>query len=108
MNDRPTIIIPEFDINAPPKMYAPLVRLTKEDYAYLEIWREKARKLYKKHTGFYSQEDEKLLIDPDPFDAKWYIFRVKSLRKSTPAPSPVFIPAIHQLTNQDLAGKFAL
>ena len=108
MNGKPTILIPIFDINAPPLTYKPLISLTKEDQAYLDVWREKARRLYKKHTGVYTQEHDKFLIDPDPFDAKWYIFRVKSSRKSTPAPSPIFIPDIDQLPNHDLAAKFAL
>ena len=111
MNDeKPTIIIPIFDINAAPIRYTPLITLTNEDQAYLDIWREKACRLYKKYVGVYSKEDDKYLIDPDPFEAKWYIFRVKSSRsrKSTPVPSPVFIPDINHIPNHDLAAKFAL
>jgi hypothetical protein len=83
---RPTIIIPDFDIKDKNNNYKPLVKLTKEDENYLNIWREKARKLYKKYNGMYTIEDEKYLIDPDPFESKWFIFKIKSKsRKPTPA-----------------------
>ena len=85
---RPTITIPTYDLNAKDNKdnkYKPLVKLTKEDDIYLNTWREKASKLYKKHTGYYNKGDEQCLIDPDPFESKWYIFYIKpQSRKATP------------------------
>lgn len=78
--NKPTIIIPEYDVRDSPKISIykrQMVILSESDKKYLDIWREKARKKYKKHFNYkYLQEDdENCLIDPDPF-AKWYIFRI--------------------------------
>jgi hypothetical protein len=105
---RPTIEIPEWNENQKTN-YKPLVVLTKDDEAYLNVWREKARRLYKKYNGIYSQEDEKYLVDPDPFDSKWYIFKIKSKsRKPTPMPSPYIFYETTPLNNEDLLTKFKL
>jgi hypothetical protein len=112
---RPMIIIPVYDINTKDNNYKPLIILTKEDQIYLNVWREKARKLYKKHNGFFSEADEKYLIDPDPFECKWFIFRVKpKSRRATPAPSPsMSVISLNDskysgTLNQDLLVKFTL
>jgi hypothetical protein len=109
---RPTIIIPPYDINSSNSSYKPLIKLTKEDEYYLNVWREKARKLYKKYNGYFTEGDEKYLVDPDPFECKWYIFRVKpKSRKATPAASPSFSMKSYTIgedMHQDLIGKFIL
>jgi hypothetical protein len=74
---RPNIIIPEFNMHAKDNC-KPLIILTETDQIYLERWRKKSRKLYEKFNGFFTDADEKYLIDPDPFECKWYIFRIKS------------------------------
>jgi hypothetical protein len=107
--EKPTIIIPEYDVNAKDgRGYKQLVVLTNQDQIYLNIWREKARKLYKKYNGIFTEEDEKYLVDPDPFESKWYVFRIKSKsRKPTPTPSPIIYPEPIK-NNQGLLSKFAL
>lgn len=114
---KPTITIPFYDITTKNYTYKPMIILSIEDHAYLNIWREKARKLYKKCNGYYTEADEKLLIDPDPFESKWYIFRVKSKsRRATPAPSPCLSVISGnvaenneiEVINQDLLVKFVL
>ena len=110
---RPTIIIPDFDIKDKNNNYKPMVRLTKEDEDYLNIWRNKARKLYKKYNGICTIEDEKYLIDPDPFESKWFIFKIKSKSQkptpafgsSTPQLTPLFLAS---QTNHDLNSGFVL
>ena len=86
-DEKPEITIPIYDINTK-YTYKPIIVLTEEDYAYLNIWREKARRIYKRVTGYYSLEEEKHLIDPDPFTDKWYIFSIS--HKRTPKSSPLF------------------
>ncbi len=78
--NKPTIIIPEYDPRDTPKatIYTrQIVQLSESDKIYLELWREKARKKYKKHFNYkyLDKDDENALADPDPF-AKWYIFRI--------------------------------
>ena len=112
ITERPTINIPIYDVNASNSNYKPLVALTKDDQIYLNIWREKARKLYKKYNGYFTEQDEKYLIDPDPFESKWYIFYIKpKSRKDTPRPSPCFSiksNATSDDLNHDLLAKFEL
>jgi hypothetical protein len=111
---RPTIIIPPYDINSKENPCKPLVGLTKDDQIYLNAWREKARKLYKKHNGYFTEADEKYLVDPDPFECKWFIFRVKpKSRRATPAASPsLSVISLSDNTysslNHDLFVKFTL
>ena len=83
---RPIIEIPEYDINTK-YTYVSISILSKEDNDYLNVWRDKARRKYKKIVGHYNIEDEQYLIDPDPFTDKWFIFSIK--RKPTPKPSPI-------------------
>ncbi len=112
VTERPTIYIQSYNINETASHYKSLVSLTKEDIVYLNKWREKARKLYKKYNGLFSEEDEKYLVDPDPFEAKWFIFRIKpKSRKNTPMPSPCL--SIKSFGNEnddgyDLLAKFEL
>jgi hypothetical protein len=109
---RPTITIPVYNINATNNTYKGLITLTNEDHIYLNIWREKARKLYKKYNGICIGMHEKYLVDPDPFECKWFIFRIKP--KSHPAPSPCLSVISFKmnddtdLINQDLIDKFTL
>ena len=89
---RPTIIIPQYNIDEPQiqSIYKKqMVVLTEDDKKYLNEWREKAKKKYKKYFGYkYLQsDDEAALIDPDPF-AKWYIFHIdKKSRSAVSTPS---------------------
>ena len=112
--ERPTIIIPDYDINAKNYAHKPLVKLTLEDQQYLNIWREKARKLYKKYNGVYTDADEQYLVDPDPFESKWFIFRIKPPSRRATQPSPCLSVIScndtnsFDLINQDLLPKFAL
>ncbi len=91
---RPIILIPDFDTKNV-RRYVQMIRLTKEDNDYLNIWREKAKRRYKKYTGNYTNNDDNLLIDPDPFECKWYIFNINKTtphiksHNHTPLPSPL-------------------
>jgi hypothetical protein len=89
---RPIILIPDFDTKNV-RTRIPMIVLTKEDKDYLNMWREKARRKYKKYTGNYKPSDEELLNDPDPFECKWYIFNINkdtpNLKSYTPLPSPL-------------------
>jgi hypothetical protein len=112
---KPTIIIPTYNINAKDNNCKPLIVLTKDDQIYLNKWREKGRKLYKKFNGYFTEADEKFLIDPDPFESKWFIFRVKpKSRRATPAASPsLSVISVNndkypEPLNHDLLVKFAL
>jgi hypothetical protein len=76
-----------------------IIVLTKEDKDYLNMWREKARRKYKKYTGSYKPSNEELLNDPDPFESKWYIFSIDKpptpqLKPYTPVPSPLLHPSV--------------
>lgn len=88
---KPTIILYDDDekrLIEPDNRVPPLLS---EDKELLVRWREKARRRYARYNGGWSKEDEKYLIDPNPFEAKWYIFRVKPMRttpRSTPGPTP--------------------
>jgi hypothetical protein len=110
---RPTIIIHTYDINAINNTYKPLITLTHQDQIYLNIWREKARKLYKKYNGIYTEVDETYLIDPDPFECKWFIFRIKPMSRRATQPSPCLTVISSNnndvdLINHDLLDKFIL
>lgn len=109
--ERPQILVSDYNATVNYNKYTPLSILTKNDQLFLNFWREKQRRLYKKYTSQYNENDEKYLIDPDPFEAKWYIFRIKSKsRRATPAPSPYFPAADEEIypNNQDLLPKFTL
>lgn len=92
---RPTISIPPYCVDEQSIYKKQMVVLTEDDKKYLNEWREKAKKKYKKYFGYkYLQEDdEKTLIDPDPF-AKWHIFHIDKKSRShpsTPSATPILI-----------------
>jgi hypothetical protein len=80
--NKPTIIIPSYDPRDPPKISIykrQIIILSETDNKYLNLWREKARRKYKRYFNYtyLQEEDETLLLDPDPF-AKWYIFYINN------------------------------
>jgi hypothetical protein len=111
---RPTITIPVYNINANNNTHKPLIALTNEDQLYLNIWREKARKLYKKYNSICTEMHEKYLVDPDPFECKWFIFYIKPKSRHATQPSPCLSVISFKsnddldFINQDLIDKFTL